>query len=124
VAAGGFESRCRHEAASGRLLRKRQTSASSRQQSAGQGVGARAHHNGKRLPEVGTTAIFAMSSPKRCSFGWKCSENREVFQQRNDADDDDDNLGDLFGPRIERKAADEIENEHNDQKRNQDADEN
>jgi hypothetical protein len=40
---------------------------------------------------------------------------REIAQERKDADDDDDDLDDLFHAAIERKHVDEIENENDDE---------
>lgn len=50
------------------------------------------------------------------------SEHRQIFQQRNDADDDDDDLRDLFRAAVDRQAGDEIENQDDHQEGDQDAD--
>jgi hypothetical protein len=50
-------------------------------------------------------------------------EYGEIFQQRNDADDDHDNTRDLFGTAVERQHIDQIQNENNDKKRDQNTDE-
>jgi hypothetical protein len=47
------------------------------------------------------------------------SENRNVFQQRNDAEDDHHNARDLLGATIDRQHVDQIEDENNDKKCNQ-----
>jgi hypothetical protein len=49
-------------------------------------------------------------------------ENRKVFEQRNDADDDHDDLSDLPHAGIERQALNQIENEDDDEECDQDAD--
>jgi hypothetical protein len=49
-------------------------------------------------------------------------ENRQVFEQRNDADDDDDDLGNLPHAGIERQALNQIENQDDDEECDQDAD--
>jgi hypothetical protein len=41
---------------------------------------------------------------------------RDVFQQRNDAENDDDDTRDLLGATVERQQVDQIENENNDKK--------
>ena len=51
-------------------------------------------------------------------------EHCDVFQQRNDADDDHDNLCDLLRAAVERHPSDEIKNQHDYQEGDQDADEN
>ncbi len=50
------------------------------------------------------------------------SEDREIFQQRQHADDDDDDAHDLFGAAVDRQHVDEIEHQNDDKKRNQNAD--
>jgi hypothetical protein len=52
------------------------------------------------------------------------SIDRQVSQQRQDADDNDDRLDDLLGTTLERQKIDEIEHQNDDQKRDQDADKN
>jgi hypothetical protein len=47
------------------------------------------------------------------------SEYRDVFQQRDHAEDDDDDARDLLGATIERQQVNQIENKNNDEKRNQ-----
>jgi hypothetical protein len=49
-------------------------------------------------------------------------ENREVLQQRNDADDDNDQLHDLPHPPVERQPLYKIQNENDYEKRDQNAD--
>lgn len=67
----------------------------------------------------------AEADPKLLEVEFKqSSENGDVFQQRNDANDDDDNASDLFRARIHRQHADEIEHENDDEKRDQEADQN
>lgn len=68
-----------------------------------------------------------MSKPKTPAASWRgfCDlEHRNVLQQRKDADDDYDETGYLFCPAINRQHANEIENQHNHQEGDQDADEN
>src|SRR5262245_51801759 len=40
------------------------------------------------------------------------SEHREIFQQRDDADDDDDHAYDLLCPAVERQHVDEIKHQN------------
>jgi hypothetical protein len=47
---------------------------------------------------------------------------RDVFQQRDDAENDDDDARNLLGAAIERQQIDQIEDQNNDQKRNERAD--
>jgi hypothetical protein len=47
---------------------------------------------------------------------------RDVFQQRNDAEDNDDDPRDLLGAAVERQQIDQIEDQNNDQKRDECAD--
>ena len=49
-------------------------------------------------------------------------EHRQIFQQRNDADNDHNDLRDLSGAAVERQALDEIEHQNDHQKGDQDAD--
>jgi hypothetical protein len=49
------------------------------------------------------------------------SEHREIFQDRNDTDDDDDGTDDLLGAAVDRKQVDQIQNKNDDKKCNQDA---
>ncbi|WP_347263807.1 hypothetical protein [Nitrobacter sp.] len=50
------------------------------------------------------------------------SEHRNKSQRRSNADHDGGNASDLFAADIERRDADEIQDQNNDEKRNQDAD--
>jgi hypothetical protein len=50
-------------------------------------------------------------------------EYREIFQQRDDADDDDNDPRDLFGAAIERQHVDQIEDQNNNEKCDQNTDE-
>src|SRR5258708_39783724 len=50
------------------------------------------------------------------------SEDREVAQQRDDADDDNDHAHDLPGAAVDRQHVDEIEHENDDDKSDQRAD--
>jgi hypothetical protein len=54
---------------------------------------------------------------------WSLLEYREIFQQRDDADDDDNDPRDLFGAAIERQHVDQIEDQNNNEKRDQNTDE-
>jgi hypothetical protein len=49
-------------------------------------------------------------------------EYREIFQQRDDADDDDNDPRDLFGAAIERQHVDQIEHQNNNEKCDQNTD--
>jgi hypothetical protein len=49
-------------------------------------------------------------------------EDREIAQERENADDDDDDLRDLFHFSVERKHIDEIENENDDENGDEKAD--
>src|ERR1700733_2092988 len=51
------------------------------------------------------------------------SENGQIFQQRQHADDDDDDAHDLFGATVDRQHVHEIEDEYDDKKGDQEADE-
>lgn len=46
-------------------------------------------------------------------------ENREVFEQRDDADHDDDDLQDLLDAALDRQALNQPEDEHDDEEGNQ-----
>ena len=46
-------------------------------------------------------------------------DHRDVFQQRDHADDDHDDARDLLGAAVERQQVDQIENENNDEKRDE-----
>jgi hypothetical protein len=50
-------------------------------------------------------------------------EDREITQQRYDADDDYDDAHDLFGAAVNRQHVDEIEDKNDDQKGDQNTDE-
>ena len=52
----------------------------------------------------------------------KSSVNRQIFQQRQYADDDDDDAHDLFGAAIDRQHVDEVKHQDDDKKRDQKAD--
>jgi hypothetical protein len=45
-------------------------------------------------------------------------KHRDVFQQRDHAENDDDDPADLLGATVERQHVDEIENKDNDKKGN------
>src|SRR3954469_11793515 len=49
-------------------------------------------------------------------------EHGQIFQQRHDADDDDDDARDLLGAAVHRQHVDEIKNEDDDEKSNEYAD--
>ena len=49
-------------------------------------------------------------------------ENGEVFQQRDDANNDDDNLNDLTRPAVDRQALNQIEDQDDHQKGDQNTD--
>src|ERR1700692_917112 len=49
--------------------------------------------------------------------------DREIFQQRQDTDNDHDDTHNLLGAAVDRQHVDEVEHKYNDQKRDQDADE-
>lgn len=51
------------------------------------------------------------------------SENREVFEQRDDAEHDDDDAHDVLCAAVDRQHVHEVENENDDQEGDQDADE-
>jgi hypothetical protein len=68
-----------------------------------------------RLPDHGH------SQPRRTG-ALRGLENREIFKQRNDANDDDDDLGDLSHPGVERQTLNQIEHENDHKECNQDAD--
>jgi hypothetical protein len=46
-------------------------------------------------------------------------KHRDVFQQRNDTEDDDDDSTDLLGASVERQQIDQVQNENDDQKRDE-----
>jgi len=52
----------------------------------------------------------------------KALENRDVFQQRNHAEDDHYDARDLFGAAVDRQHVDQIENKNNDEKCDERAD--
>jgi hypothetical protein len=59
----------------------------------------------------------------RCKAAMPGLKDREVTQQRQDADYDHDDAHDLFGAAVDRQHVDEIEDEDDDKKGDQDADE-
>jgi hypothetical protein len=65
--------------------------------------------------------LFLITAPSRACHGTR-SEDREIFQQRQNADDDDNHSHDLSRPAVDRQHVDQIEDENDDQERNENAD--
>src|ERR1700716_2192904 len=59
------------------------------------------------------------SHPKSHNHCDEVLEHRDVFQQRNHAEDDHDDTRHLLGAAVDRQQVDQVENENNDQKRDQ-----
>src|SRR6266700_4010320 len=78
----------------------------------------------KRRAEPGHSNTKSPGS-RRGFFAWKLRsplKHREIFQQRHDADDDDDDARDLLGAAVHRQHVDEIKNEDDDEKGDEYAD--
>jgi hypothetical protein len=73
---------------------------------------------------MATRVVTVIEAAVKSAFCQKLSENRDVLQERDDTNDDDYDLSNLLGTAIERQTTNEIENQHNHQKGDQDADEN
>jgi hypothetical protein len=77
----------------------------------------------KRIPKQRRPGRNEPGRIEKMKVGAVCGlEDRKMSEQRNDADDDHDDLGDLPHPRIERQALNQIENEDDDKECDQDAD--
>jgi hypothetical protein len=66
-------------------------------------------------PGVNGVAPASKPARRQSNSSRRRSEDREIFQQRNDADDDHDDLDDLLRPPIDRQTRNEIENKNDDQ---------
>src|SRR6476660_9861309 len=91
------------------------------------GVGSRASSDNRRsrIPGCRLGVTFnANLLADRQPWGTRSEPDAEVFHQRQDPDDDDDDAHDLLGASVDRQHVDEIENENDDQEGNENADEN
>jgi hypothetical protein len=73
-----------------------------------------ARHSRTRKARAGMTAPHGTTIVSRLYEA--PLEHRDIFQERDDAEHDDDHAADLLGAAIERQHVDQIENEDNDKK--------
>src|SRR5258708_16596078 len=73
----------------------------------------------KCFPSKSLTTRVNFQCAAALRLGAASLKHRDVFQQRDHAEDDDDDARDLLGAAVERQQVDQIENENNDEKCNQ-----